>query len=287
MPMTGASIGTALAALAPFFEFLRPTRSPYLLVVMFSVIGLLTLNVLFDSDAVRGASKFREYWYSLAAPIFLVIVLLTLFVFLHREREDDSEDERNLADQHLKFSRSICISTAVICLVAGCWYALKQDITSAFFVQYIACMCQIAVFTIYAAARLSRREPIGQLNHFQIALVTSLYLLAATACLAFAASKHGDRCGDETLTIFEICAEVELDSAIETGAAVETEVVSEEESDPEEEASMDDDMYDNRGPVESFYLISYCVFLLLWVSCQYYWIRRLVQMIQISVKEDS
>ena len=277
MPMTGASIGTALAALAPFFEFFRPTRSPYLLVVLFSVVGLLTLNVLFDSDMVRDAWTFREYWYSLAAPVFIVIVLLTLFVFLHREKEGDSEDERQLADQHLKFSRSICISTAVICLVAGCWYTLKQGVSIAFTVQYIACMCQIIVFTIYAAARLRRREPVGQLNHFQVALVTSLYLLAASACLAFAASKQGESCGDEWLTIFESCTRVETENKVEM-------VIVDDEG--LEEVYMDEFDYE-RSPVESFYLISYCVFLLLWMSCQYYWIRRLVQMIQISVRDDS
>ena len=266
MPMTGASIGTALAALAPFFEFFRPTRSPYLLVVLFSVIGLLVLNVLFDSKVDNDVADFREFWYALAAPVFLVIILLTLFVFLHRDKSGESEDERDLADQHLKFSRAICISTAVICLVAGCWYSLKQDANVAFVAQYVACMCQIVVFTIYAAARLRRREPIGQLNHFQVALVTSLYLLAASACLAFAASKYGLSCGGVSTSMFEECVGEEY--FVEDEEGFEVSVSSER-------------------PVANFYMISYFVFLILWVSCQYYWIVRLKKMIQISIKDES
>ena len=261
MPMTGASIGTALAALAPFFEYFRPTKSPYLLVVLISAIGVLVLNYLFDEEFYL-----RAYWYALAAPVFILAILLTAFIFLHKERVETSEEERELSDQHLKFSRSICISAAILCLVVGGWYTASNTVETVFIVHYIACTWQIAVFTIYAAARLRRQEPSGFLNHFQVAMVTSVYLIAATACLSFAAGKHYVWCGEDSYTtVLESCA---------------TEVVEKETEDGT-------DWEDVGRVVESFYFISYGLFLALWVACQYYWLRRLRQIIRISIRDET
>ena len=244
MPMTPVTMGSAFASLGPFFEFFRPTRSPYLLVVLFSVIGLLVLNFLFDIE-----SRLYNYWYALAIPLFLVVGVLTIFVFLHRESLETADEERDVAEHHLKFARSICISIAIICFVGGCWFAVDQKSTSMFILHYVACICQIAVFTVYAAARLRRKEPAGLLNHFQVALVTSLYLMAATVCVVFIAMKQGESCGDVGRTsIFETCIRGEK--------------------------------------LASFYAISYFVFLALWAWCQYYWISRLRQIIKISVHDS-
>ena len=258
MPMTGASIGTALAALAPFFEYFRPTKSPYLLVVLVSFIGVLVLNYLFD-----GEFYLRAYWYALAAPVYVLVTLLTLFIFLHKERMEKSEEERELSDQHLKFSRAICISAAILCLVVGGWYTARNAVETVFIIHYIACMCQIAIFTIYAAARLRRQEPAGLLNHFQVAMVTSVYLIAATACLSFAAENQYGRCGESYTTVLESCAT----EIVNTQDGVSRKMV-------------------NRV-VESFYFISYGLFLTLWIACQYYWMRRLRQIIRISILEEK
>lgn len=243
MPMTPMTMGSAFASLGPFFEFFRPTRSPYLLVVLFSVISLLTSNILFEMK-----SRLYDYWYALAIPVFLILGVLTVFVFLHRESREAAEEERDIAEHHLKFSRAICISIAIMCFVGGCWFAVDQESISMFILHYISCICQIAVFTVYAAARLRRKEPAGVLNHFQVALVTSLYLIGATVCLVFIAMNQGDPCGDSGRTsIFETCV--------------------------------------GQKKLASFHAISYFVFMALWGWCQYYWISRLRQIIKISVDD--
>ena len=250
MPISALAAGSALASLAPFFEFFRPTRSPYLLVVLFSVAGLLASNSLFDDTL-----SLWNFWYALAIPIVIVIVLLTVFVFLHSSSAEPQE-EQDIADQHLKFSRSICISTAVLCLVLGCWYAAKAD-SAIFPLHYIVCICQVIVFTIYAAARLKRQEPPGSLNHFQVALVTSIYLVAMTVCLYFITDVKNGKCDKETdLSIFQTCV-------------------------PNEDCKC------SALKAPYFYTLTYFLFLLLWMWCQYYWIRRLVGMIRISIKEPE
>ena len=207
------------------------------------------------------------------------MLILNIFVFLHREQEGDSEEEKQLADQHLKFARSICISTAVICMVVGCWYA--ADITDTLFViHYISCMCQIIVFTIYAAARLRKQEPAGQLNHFQVALVTSLYLIVTTVCIRYITTEVNVECGEDgTTTIFETCLWYDTyDTYFEN-----TEDLEElEDNDP-----TDTDPPEIRRIVPSHYMVTYIVFSLLWLWCQYYWITRLRRMISISVRDTA
>ena len=197
--------------------------------------------------------------------MFVLVTLLTMFIFLHKERVEKSEEERELSDQHLKFSRSICISAAILCLVVGGWYTARNTVETVFIIHYIACMCQIVIFTIYAAARLRRQEPAGLLNHFQVAMVTSVYLIAATACLSFAAEKQYVDCGDSYTTVLESCAKEIVTSETENGF----------------------ERNYSYTIVESFYFISYGLFLVLWVVCQYYWMRRLRQIIRISIRDGA
>ena len=162
----------AVGALIPFLEYFRPTRSPYLLIVIFSIVALVYSNVTLRAD----------HWYWIAIPIGLVLVVVTAFTFFHAETEDveQSKEER---DTQLKFSRSICISTAVLCLVWGSSADSASKFDSVFFVHYVMCLCQIVVFIIYTAARLKKEEPPLYLNHFQVALVTSALLIGATVCI--------------------------------------------------------------------------------------------------------
>lgn len=187
MAIPPLGVGTAFGALIPFLDYFRPTRSPYLLIVIFSIVALL-----YSNEKLKG-----DHWYWVAIPIALVLVVVTAFTFIHAETED-AEQSKEERDTQLKFSRSICISTAVLCLVWGSSSDSASELDSVFFVNYVMCICQIVVFVIYTAARLKKEEPPLYLNHFQVALVTSALLVGATVCI------HSINPGLEPGSIFAI-----------------------------------------------------------------------------------
>ena len=178
MTPTPHPIKSALATLTKFVEHLRPTRSPYILVVLFGIAGLLVASALYNAVFWEPVD-----FYFIFAPISLTVILYTLFIFLYRAdvSVDMSADEM---EEHFGYSRSLCISTAMICLVIGCWRASLTLPTWLFVMHYGVCTLQILVFVVYSAARIRRPEPRTSHNNIQIALLTSWYLAAATTCIS-------------------------------------------------------------------------------------------------------
>lgn len=185
MAITPTTVGIA-ASLLPFFDYFRPARSPYLIVVLVGIIGLISASYLFQKqiDVDRGS-----YWYFAAIPSLSVLVLLTLFTFLHAPEQGQEVEED--FDSQLRFSRSICISSALICLVIGSIEFAHQTNDTIFYLLVFSCVWQIVVFVLYAAARLKRSEPSTSLNHFQISLITASYLFAITASLVLMNPEKG------------------------------------------------------------------------------------------------
>ena len=178
MPVSTTTAGVA-ASLMPFLDYFRPTKSPYLLVVLVGVAGIVAIDIAFQYQFDE-----RSYWYFASIPLTLVLIVLTLFTFLHQMEPNADETERDIESQ-LKFSRSICISGAMLCLVAGVVKFAEDENNVLFSVHFLSCVWQIGVFVVYAAARLRKEEPASSLNHFQISLVTASYLIAATICVYF------------------------------------------------------------------------------------------------------
>ena len=175
MAITPMTVGIA-ASVLPLLDYFRPTRSPYLIVVLVGILGLIAASYLFQSNITN-----RSYWYFTAIPSVSVLILLTLFTFLHVTGQKESVTED--FDSQLRFSRSICISSSLICLVLGSWKFAEEKHDTIFYLLVFSCVWQIIVFILYTAARLRRSEPSTSLNHFQISLITASYLFAITACL--------------------------------------------------------------------------------------------------------
>lgn len=159
---------SAFSALAPVLDYLRPTKSPYLMMIIFGVVA-----------AIKTADSFfaKEEWVMMLLPQFIALIIFTAFSFYSKEVFDE---EDNITDQ-LRFSRAITIATAVMCLAFGAPEVVGSDYL--FNVIYITCLFQLVVFLIYTAARVIKEEKVLDFNFFQFSIITSTFLIGATYCL--------------------------------------------------------------------------------------------------------
>ena len=245
MALSPVTVGSALAALAPFIEYLRPARSPYILVVIFGIIGLVSSAGLFHKRFWD-----RTEYYFLFVPLAIVLILLTIFSFMHKVQSGAGLSDEDV-DEQLKFSRSICISSAILCLVFGCWRIAETLFDWIFYFHYFVCTVQITTFIVYSAARLKYEELVTSLNHFQIALVTSAYLVAATVCVGLVELAQGFEKSEND--VFYVVRSVEVGDKTK----------------------------------ELYYLnlfsLTALFFYGLWLWCQIYWIKRLAKIVKITV----
>jgi len=156
-------IGT-IAAFGPFIEYLRPAKSPYLLMIIFgTVTSILTANIF----------KKEDEWLMLAVPQFIALVAFFAFAYYGRDGHTDIEQE-----EQLRFSRAVSIVAALMCLVLGSKSVGSKD--ALFNLNYAVCIFQLGVFSIYAAARLFKEEKTSDFNFFQFSFITSVFLVGAT-----------------------------------------------------------------------------------------------------------
>ena len=159
---------STFAALAPVIDFLRPTKSPYLLMIVFGVIALIkTADSFFSKDE----------WLMMLIPQFIALIIFTIFAYYGKESRDKND---NIHDQ-LRFSRAITIATAVMCLSIGGSHLTGTGLL--FNVVYSSCLIQLITFLIYTAAILYREETSFEFNFFQFSIITSTFLIGATYCL--------------------------------------------------------------------------------------------------------
>ncbi len=135
--MSLTTIGT-IAAIGPFIEYLRPSRSPYLLMVIFGTVSLILTSGYFQK---------KDEWLMLAIPQFLALIVFSAFAYYGR-----NESEAENQEEQLRFSRAFSIISALMCLAIGSKAVLGKD--TLFQINYYACIFQLGVFSIYVAARL-------------------------------------------------------------------------------------------------------------------------------------
>jgi len=167
-------LGT-IAAFGPFIEYLRPAKSPYLLMIIFgTVTSVLTANFFTKEDE----------WLMLAAPQFLALVAFFAFAYYGRDGHTDVEQE-----EQLRFSRAVSIAAALMCLALGSKSVSGKD--ALFNLNYAVCIFQLGVFSIYAAARLFKEEKISDFNFFQFSFITSVFLVGATVSISYIGNSDG------------------------------------------------------------------------------------------------
>ena len=228
-----------ISGVASIIDYFRPSKSPYLLVIVAGIGGI----VLLCSEYFVRSGRF--YW--IAIPIYIVLILLTHYSW--RSVDSDWQDQKTSeAEGQLKFSRAVCIICGMGCLVFAAFHEVDEI---EFIVIYLTSLFQIAVFVVYAAARLRIEEPTTSTNYFQMALVTSAFLIGATYCIYKAApSEHISSMENATARFVQ-----EMDTMYSLDA--------------------------NRE-----YLISAIVFYACWAWCQGFWLKRLRDIIHISISSE-
>ena len=195
-PTTAAGLA---AIFLPLLGYLRPTRSPYLVVALFSSAGLTAL------DFKYSAGTQREFWYFGAIPFMVVLTLLTLFSFFH-EHEEVDDDEWESQESQLRFSQSICLSGALLCLVFGALRISTHPFPLLYHIHYASCIWQIFVFLLSPMLALGQANTNTKTNNIQISLITTLHLIATTACVHFMFSDRGLFVNNGLIQFFDVSA---------------------------------------------------------------------------------
>ena len=102
----------SLAVLGPFIDYLRPAKSPYLLMVIAGTVSMLVTAYFADEGDIR------THWGKLFWPQLVGLLLFTFLAF--RGKDEHSQEE---LEEQLRFSRALCIGTAMVCLPIGAQYA--------------------------------------------------------------------------------------------------------------------------------------------------------------------
>lgn len=113
----------------------------------------------------------------LIIPQYIALIVFNIFAYLGRDEHTEDEQE-----EQLRFSRAISIAAALMCLAVGAKEVMDRD--ALFNINYFACLFQLIVFSIYAAARLKKEEKSIDFNFFQFSFITSVYLVGATVSIS-------------------------------------------------------------------------------------------------------
>ena len=258
---------TQFAAVTRVMEYLRPDRSPFFVVIVTGIAGIMYLC----SQDILGIT-----FYVAALPIVAVLTCLTGLCLISTQNGNVGGDKGEAAaslspeelqeiDNQLRLSRSLGIMSGVFCLALGGSDAVYElpfilggetfsmDVTlGVFCVIYVTSVVQILIFVVYAAIRVNRREPAPSSSNFvQIALVTSAFLVGAAICMYQA----------DELT-FIVRHEIKELTISEDGTKV------------------------NKSPedgINKFLLASIALYLH-WLWCQVHWVKQLGKVVQISIR---
>jgi hypothetical protein len=172
-----------LALLGPFLDYLRPTKSPYL-IIQFVAVFVICYKI--TRQPVAAALDSPQFF----LPIFLLVLALIPLSFMRRDQivqnEPPPEGAAQIAnpkfendlDSVFKFSRALCLASAVVMLFvyfqnppSDNWYAT---------VAYAMIILQMATFLLYTAIRHFKGEDLSNVNLFQIAFITAVFFAGAT-----------------------------------------------------------------------------------------------------------
>ncbi len=211
MPDPGASV----ESVSTVFAYFNPTKSPYYTVALAACIGL------FWACDVPTVVANDGLWAWLAVPGFLVAAL-TLVLSVDSRNTLTREEH---ADQ-LRFSRSTCISVAVVALCFGGMQIGKNMVPPAdpnqkiacrvlqgtqshdFVINVIICCAQIVLFLLYSWALNKEDVPpvLADRNYVQITLLTSAFLGDTSANLAYATDWTDQGCFHHQTTAYTLGA---------------------------------------------------------------------------------
>ncbi len=158
-------------------QHIVPSRAPFLLI---TVSGVVSVTMVTTHSPLS-----TKYWIVLSLPLLLTIAASVFFAYksipvaIPKDKDDAREDFQN----QLRFSRSICLATPLLCLgVFTISLADPEKEAIQFWTNHLTCVLQVVVFLIYIAIRSIREEPessTSKFNFAQFAMLTSAMLISA------------------------------------------------------------------------------------------------------------
>lgn len=176
-------LASTIGAILPFLNYLRPSKSPYLLIS----IVLSILLVIYGSE-YQG----NLYDFLYRAPIYgtLLFILYMSFRFVPEELEiiKNEKDAEKIAeiqremDAQYKFSRSIIICASLIAIFSV--FSSGQFGHFLHFAFYTSVIINIALFYLYMFFRNIKEENPFKYAIFQISFMMSTFIIASSFILA-------------------------------------------------------------------------------------------------------
>lgn len=260
-----------------FIDYLRPTKSPYLVVILSAVcvvcfkVGITpsdsNLKILSTSERLDIPGFFL--------PIFFIIFAMVPLSLIHRNKTDSKVEEvaeatsianskyENDLDGVFKFSRALCLAIAAIMLsvfynspLADNWYST---------IGYWIIMIQLTTFLCYMAFKHFAGEDVSNIGLFQISFITAVLF---AGCTYLATELRGN---EGTFQYFYYC---------------KSQIVQFSNKPTTERYRCNETVPPERGKIASkteiyrpdFLQISFVVFLLCWIVYEVFWLNALLRM---------
>jgi len=179
-------MGAIAGFMGPFLDYLRPTKSPYLVIQFVAV--LVTCYKVTHVDATPDKLDSPGFF----LPIFVLVIAIVPLSFLRRDHLDKNDSSaqpvnkeqvinskyENDLDGVFKFSRALCLASAVIMLLiyfqttpVDNWYAT---------IAYTMIIAQMTTFLLYTVFRHFKGEDVSNINLFQIAFITAVFFVGSS-----------------------------------------------------------------------------------------------------------
>jgi hypothetical protein len=173
-------ISAAVTSISGIFNYFKPSKSPYLVV-------LGALGYVLTRTEWSGNSTPPDIWHFVMIPVFVSGILVVILSFFYVPTElkiwnEQTDDEKSHVNEEIenqfKFARSIGVATGILCL-----YFLgskDREVDFWFYTIYAAAVLQLAIFLLYLAIRNLKEEEPTKIQIFQIAVMTCSFLVFAT-----------------------------------------------------------------------------------------------------------
>jgi hypothetical protein len=185
-----------------FIDYLRPTKSPYLVVILIAV-GVICFKVgVSPRNSDLGSLPIGERLDApgFFLPIFVIIFAMVPLSLIRKSKTDDELKEaakdaianakyENDLDGVFKFSRALCLAIAAIMLfvyynspLSDNWYAT---------LGYWIIIAQLITFLSYMAFRHYVADDISNIGLFQISFITAVLFAGSTYLASEIHEPHG------------------------------------------------------------------------------------------------
>jgi len=177
-------MGAIAGFMGPFLDYLRPTKSPFLVIQLVAV--LVTCYKVTATNPSAAALDSPRFF----VPIFVLVCALVPLSFIRRDHLS-SDAQSSQADDHInnskyendldsvfKFSRALCLASSIVMLF---FYFQNPPVDNAYSsFAYGMIIVQMTTFLLYTALRHFKGEDISNINLFQIAFITAVFFVGST-----------------------------------------------------------------------------------------------------------